>query len=135
MELFDDGKRRLFSPGKSEIPITRYFEALSYAVHKIGAGSVSSVLIAGLESIKSTIKGAKKLIDIGVIPTIMPFRPYDNCEMSDYPVTNPKDLLIIEAEINEYLKQKDLKYNYASGCLNCNACIGNDLIISYKKQS
>jgi uncharacterized Fe-S cluster-containing MiaB family protein len=135
MELFDDEKRRLFSPGKSEIPITRYFEALSYAVHKIGAGSVSSVLIAGLESIKSTIKGAKKLIDIGVIPTIMPFRPYDNCEMSDYPVTNPKDLLIIEAEINEYLKQKDLKYNYASGCLNCNACIGNDLIISYKKQS
>lgn len=133
IDLFDDEKRRLFCPGKSEISINRYFEALSYAVHKLEVGSVSSVLIAGIESIKSTIKGAKKLIDIGVIPTIMPFRPYDNCEMSDYPITNPKNLLIIDAEINQYLKKKDLKPNYASGCLSCNACIGSDFKIREKK--
>lgn len=87
------------------------------------------MLIAGLESVESTIAGAKLLVDICVIPTIIPLRPYDNCEMCDYPISNPADLITIETEINHYIKTIGLTYKRPHGCLSCNACIGTDLCL------
>jgi|GEM_PF-511107 len=128
LEIFDDAIRAKYCPGKIEIPSSRYFEALSYAVSKLSSWSVSSVLIAGLENIESTVTGAKKLIDIGVIPTIMPFRPYDNCEMSDHPMTNPEILMEIERELHQYPRKTNLdNCKHAEGCLSCNGCSGVDL--------
>jgi uncharacterized Fe-S cluster-containing MiaB family protein len=130
-EVFDDTKREKFCPGKFEISKTRYLEALKYAVQKLGIGRVSSVLIADLEKIESTIEGAKQLVEIGVIPTIIPFRPYDNSKMSEWPISNPENLVIIENAIKTYVKEKGLSYKRPYGCLSCNACIGTVLCLPY----
>jgi uncharacterized Fe-S cluster-containing MiaB family protein len=131
LEFNNDAIRKEICPGKYEISQARYFESLKYAVKRLGAGRVSSVLITGIEDVTSTIEGAKKLIDIGVIPTVIPFRPYDNCEMKDYKVSNPDDLVLIENEINQYIDKKGFEYKRPYGCLNCNACIGTALCLSH----
>lgn len=132
LEFYNDSVRRKYCPGKIEISKERYFEALSYAVSKLSPGRVSSVLIAGLESIEATIEGAKKMLSIGVVPTIIPFRPYDNCEMRDYPVTNPMDLFEIERQLSKYLSAVGSLHKHPYGCLSCNACIGIELNLAYK---
>lgn len=135
LEFFDENVRHKYCPGKSEISTDRYVEALKYAVSKLGSGRISSVLIAGLEDIESTIAGAKMLISIGVVPTIMPFRPYDNCEMRDHPVSHPSDLSLIEYQLNKYIEEQKVNYKRPYGCLSCNACIGTELCLSYRKDS
>jgi len=133
LEFYSDEAREKYCPGKFEIDKTRYYASLEYAASKLGFGRVSSVLIAGLESVESTIEGAKKLIDIGVIPTVMPFRPYDNSDMCDEPMSNPDDLVAIENEVNNYINEKKKAFKRPYGCLSCNACIGIDLDLSHNK--
>jgi len=130
LEFCDEKIRVELCPGKSEISQSRYFEALSYAVEKLGRGNVSSVLIAGLEDVQKTIEGARKLIDIGVMPTIMPFRPYDLSEMNystRQKVTSPEILFEIERDLKSYIYKNGYKYGCPNGCLNCNACIATNL--------
>ena len=63
-------------------------ECLKYSIEIFGKNKVSSVLIVGLEDIESTLKGCKFLIENDIIPILIPFKPYDNCELSDYPPTD-----------------------------------------------
>ena len=122
IELFDDNVRRNICPGKSEIPLEHYYKSLSYAVEKLGIGNVSSVLIAGIEPIQNTIKCAKELLQLGVIPTIIPFKPYDDCELRDKKVTEPCILQTIYDELaKEIVKLKFPRVNSHS-CIACGAC-------------
>ena len=122
IELFDDAIRKSICPGKSEITIEQYMKALSYSVERLGVGNVSSVLIAGIEPIENTIICAKKLLHIGVIPTIIPFKPYDNCELHNQKTTDPVILQIINEEIsNEKIKISFPNVDSHS-CIGCGAC-------------
>ncbi len=127
LEIYDEEIRNQICPGKSIISRDRYFEALQYAVKLFGIGNVGSVLIAGLEPIESTIIGARRMIDMGVIPTIMPFRPYDNCLLSNKQPTDVDSLITIERDLSWYKSHKGVMFKYGPGCLTCNACIGVNL--------
>ena len=126
IEFYDEYYRKKYCPGKSEVSIEQYFSALSYAVKLYGEGNVSSVLIVGIEPSESTIKCAKKLIDIGVIPTLIPFKPYDNSALSEYPTTNPELVKKVEKEIRLYWSKKPFKRICSHSCISCNACCANN---------
>lgn len=122
LELFDDNIRKLFCPGKSKIEKERYFHAWQYAIERLGYGQVSSVLLVGLERNDVTIKAAEKMVEMGVIPTLIPFKPYDLCYLHNFSLTSPKDLLLISRKVAKLLNEYNLDPCKQGGCTACGGC-------------
>ncbi len=122
MEFYDEEIRKKYCPGKGEISTRRYFDALSYAVKIFGKGNVASVLIVGVEPKENTIACAKLLMDLGVLPVIVPFKPYDNCRLCNSNITSYEELDIISADVKRYFKTKNFKNICDSTCISCGAC-------------
>jgi biotin synthase-related radical SAM superfamily protein len=122
IEFFDNQTRVKMCPGKSAIPLERYYQALSFSVERLGTGRVGSVLIAGIEPVEKTIEGAIALLNIGVLPTIIPFRPYDNCALSAQKPTDPQILVTIERAILGKIDSLGLRTQRLQSCMACDAC-------------
>lgn len=123
LEVNDERLRRLYCPGKARlIPRDRYIEAFREANDIFGEGNVSSVLLANLENKYSTVDGAKKMIDLGVIPSILVFRGTDGTELENYPQANPEDVKWIYSEMQSYIKDKGLDPSKQVGCTKCGSC-------------
>ena len=122
IEFWDNQIKKKMCPGKSEIGIARYFEALEHSVDIFGIGNVASVLIAGIEPIDNTILCSEKLLEIGVIPIIIPFKPYDNCELSKGKITSPEVLEIIASRISKKIRELHFPLINPFGCIGCGSC-------------
>jgi len=122
LEIADDIRRKEICPGKFSIPKQRYFDAFEHAVKVFGRGNVSSVLIAGLQPKKDIIDMGRNMTEIGVIPTIIPFKPLDGCLLSTMPPTNANELLEIAETIDVLLRQNALLVSAQRGCTKCNGC-------------
>lgn len=122
MEFYDEDVRKIYCPGKGEISNTRYLDALSYSVKIFGKGNVASVLIAGVESKEKTITGAKLLLDLGVLPIIVPFKPYDNCRLRNMSVTQFEEIETIISNIEGYFRRINFENICSSTCVSCGAC-------------
>ncbi|MFJ2241322.1 MSMEG_0568 family radical SAM protein [Streptomyces sp. NPDC087859] len=76
VESLDDEVRRHWMPGKSTVPMSEYEAAWDEAVRVFGPNRVSTYLLIGLgEDPDELIAGAGQLIDRGVYPFVVPFRP------------------------------------------------------------
>ncbi len=76
VESLDDAVRRRWMPGKSSVPMAEYGAAWDEAVRVFGRNRVSTYLLVGLgEDPDELIAGAGRLIDRGVYPFVVPFRP------------------------------------------------------------
>jgi len=76
VESLDDEVRRRWMPGKSTVPMAEYEAAWDEAVRVFGPNRVSTYLLVGLgEDPDELIAGAGELIDRGVYPFVVPFRP------------------------------------------------------------
>lgn len=122
IEIIDEKLRRIICPGKSEVTIKRYIEAMQSAVHILGIGNVSSVLLAGIQPAEDIINMGRKLIEIGVIPTIMPFKPLDDCAMKKEKITNPNELLFISERLENQMVRRGLNSRSQYGCTKCGGC-------------
>jgi radical SAM protein (TIGR04043 family) len=122
IEIANQVLRKEICPGKSKILLSRYFEAMEKAVSIFGRGKVSSVLIAGIQPAEDIIGICKQLIPIGVIPTIIPFKPIDGCQMSTHSITNADEVLRIAGIVNESLRAEKLFACSQSGCTKCGGC-------------
>lgn len=122
LEIADDELRKKICPGKARIPQQRYFDAFERAVKVFGRGNVSSVLIAGLQPADDILSMAQKMIELGVIPTIIPFKPLDGCLLRNAKIAEPKELLGIAKEIDKYLNINKLCASEQHGCTKCNGC-------------
>ena len=126
IELYDSKIREKLCPGKSTIGLKQYFKAWKEAINYFGKWRVGSVLIVGIESLDSTIKGIDMLIGLGVLPIIMPFKPLDESMLSDANICVPSALedvhtylrerITQNVEIQKVLKERGL------GCLSCPGC-------------
>ena len=114
--------RKEVCPGKSTISRDFYYDSLRFAVSVFGRGNVSSVLIMGIQPDDDVLAAAKELISIGVIPTIMPFKPLDETEMEKYPLPNPTNYVRISQRVAQMMKDNGLTINPCSGCASCGAC-------------
>lgn len=122
IEIFDDEIRRNICPGKSGVQKSHYFKAWEKSLNIFGENRVSSVLIVGLENKESTIKGAKKMLEMGVIPTLIPFRPYIACELNYLPPVSPEYYLLLCKEIFSGDREYKVNPSRQPGCTRCGGC-------------
>ena len=83
IEIVDSNLRKEICPGKSGISLDHYHNALKEAVKIFGKGQVSSVMIGGIQPWSDILKECEILTEMGVFPTIMPFRPLDDCPLAN----------------------------------------------------
>src|SRR5882757_761371 len=76
VESMDDDVRRRWMPGKGAVPMAEYEAAWDEAVRVFGRNRVSTYLLIGLgEDPDELVAGAASLIERGVYPFVVPFRP------------------------------------------------------------
>lgn len=122
LEIADPELRKKICPGKSSISYEHYYECYRFAVNTFGRGKISCVLIAGLQPNENIVLECEKLTDIGVIPTIIPFKAMDDCEFHERDNCAPEDLLWISAQVGSMLRQKELSPKMQEGCTKCGGC-------------
>lgn len=122
IEVEDDNLRKNICPSKGNISKEYYYEALRKAVFVFGKGSVSSVLIYGIQNDENIVKCANELTDIDVMPTIIPFKPIDQCYMNGYNIVNPQSFLILHKRIYDAVLMKNILCKKNNACISCNGC-------------
>lgn len=124
LEVWDEQRRAEWCLGKGGISRAQYIERWREAVGLFGRGNVSSVLLIGAEPMDSTLEGAKRLIDLGVIPTLIPLRWYHSSrfEMSDWIPVDPAEYMSLEYEVGRLLKGTGMAASRQRGCTACGGC-------------
>lgn len=122
LELWDCDIRARVCPGKAVVTRERYRDAWLRSLDRLGSGTVSSVLLVGIEPVESTMEGINRLIEWGVLPTLIPFRPYDETPMSHHKATSHEDYLTVARYAASRLAQANLSPNTHAGCAGCGGC-------------
>jgi hypothetical protein len=122
IEIWSDKMRKVFCPGKSKITKKHYLESIKYAVSKFGRGQVSSVFIAGLQEDSQIVEGCNAIVSLGAIPTVIPFKPFNGCQLSDFRLTDPQSLLRIYDEVSVLMRESGLSTQNQPGCTGCGGC-------------
>ncbi len=127
IEIVDSTLRKEICPGKSGITLEHYHKALKKAVEIFGRGMVSSVMIGGIQPWDDIIKECEILTEMGVFPTIMPFRPLDDCPLANVKACDPDELIAASEKLGEMLRKNRLSPHCQPGCTKCGGCsIEND---------
>lgn len=127
IEVVDNALRKKICPGKSAITIEHYHKAFEKAVEVFGFGQVSSVMIAGIQPADDIKKECEILCSLGVFPTIMPFRPLDDCSLAEMKACEPENLIEMSEYLGSLLRKHGLAPHCQEGCTKCGGCsIEND---------
>lgn len=127
VESMDDDVRRRWMPGKSRVPLDEYRAAWREAVRVFGRNQVSTYLLVGMgEDPDELVAGAQELIDMGVYPFVVPFRPIRGTLATDVDrvpapprsVLHDVTLRVSQALIAAGMRGSDQK----AGCAACGAC-------------
>ncbi len=121
LEIADPVLRKQICPGKSSITYESYYNCYKHSIEVFGRGKVSCVLIAGIQPKEDIVKECEKLAEIGVIPTIIPFKAMDDCELK-VPNCNAEELIWISERVGQLLRQRGLSPKMQEGCTKCGGC-------------
>ncbi len=122
VEIWDDKIRKNLMPGKSRIKREYYVEAWKKAVSIFGEGNVGSAIIIGLESLESSLEGIKTMIDVGCLPSIIPFKPTPGSVLEKQKRCNAQDVYEATEYAAKFLVTKNLSPLLGPGCIGCGAC-------------
>ncbi|MBD0838621.1 MSMEG_0568 family radical SAM protein [Streptomyces sp. TRM68416] len=126
VESLDDEVRRRWMPGKSTVPLAEYEAAWDEAVRVFGPNRVSTYLLVGLgEDPDELIAGAGRLIDRGVYPFVVPFRPMGGTLAARDGVGAPRAELLTYVTEGVAAKLRAAGMSGAdqkAGCAACGAC-------------
>jgi len=122
LEVFDANERLKICPSKGKITNDYYKQCFKKAVSVFGKGNVSSVLIYGIQENNKIIEATKFLTNLDVIPTIIPFKPIDDCSMNNTPISDADDYIKLCNEINNIIQTKQILSNRNNACISCNGC-------------
>jgi radical SAM protein (TIGR04043 family) len=126
VESLDDEVRRRWMPGKSTVPLAEYWAAWDEAVRVFGWNKVSTYLLIGLgEDADSIVSGAASLIERGVYPFAVPFRPMAGTLARRDGVAGPSVELVAEVttRIAGLLRAAGMTgAGQEAGCAACGAC-------------
>jgi len=127
VESLDDEVRRRWMPGKATVPLTQYREAWREAVRVFGRNQVSTYLIVGLgEDPDELITGAAELVEMGVYPFVVPFRPHPGTLAVDVDGVGAPDAATVEKvsrEVANVLRMAGMAgADQKAGCAACGAC-------------
>ncbi|WP_038249564.1 DASS family sodium-coupled anion symporter [Ghiorsea bivora] len=93
LEVFDATRFKEVCPGKAKQGGQDVIlKALEYARRIFRPGTVVSHLIVGLEPVASTVDGMKVLVDKGIVPLLIPFRPLPNTPLEHQNISTLDDI-------------------------------------------
>jgi len=124
LEVVTRELRRKLMPGKSEVPVERYFEAFAAAVPVFGRGQVSTYILAGLgDSAESILKICERLVGLGVYPFVVPFVPISGTPLESRAGPKPELMHAILNPLAAMLAASALRAaDIKAGCGKCGAC-------------
>lgn len=126
VEALDEDVRRRWLPGKSSVPLAEYEAAWDAAVRVFGRNRVSTYLLVGLgEDPDELIAGAGRLIERGVYPFVVPFRPMRGtlAARDGIPAPSAELLRYVTSGVAELLRAADMRgADQQAGCAACGAC-------------
>ena len=113
-------------PGKASVPTAAYEAAWEEAVGVFGPNRVSTYLLVGLgEDPDELIAGAGTLIDRGVYPFVVPFRPMSGTLAARDGVKGPSAQLLryVTERVAAKLRSAGMSgADQRAGCAACGAC-------------
>ncbi|MEV4421116.1 MSMEG_0568 family radical SAM protein [Patulibacter sp. NPDC049589] len=126
VESMDEDVRARWTPGKAEVPIERYEDAWRRAVDVFGHNRVSTYLLVGLgEEPDHLVAAAERLVDMGVYPFVVPYRPMDgSLAFADgVPAPSPAELRAVTGRVARKLRHAGMHgVDQVAGCAACGAC-------------
>ena len=126
VESLDEAVRQRWMPGKSTVPMAEYEAAWDEAVRVFGWNRVSTYLLIGLgENPDELVAGAGRLIDRGVYPFAVPFRPMLGTLARQDGAQAPAPELVrdVTERIAALLRAADMRgTDQGAGCAACGAC-------------
>jgi radical SAM protein (TIGR04043 family) len=126
VESLDDDLRRRWMPGKGSVPMAEYEAAWDHAVRVFGRNQVSTYVLIGLgEDPDELVAGAAKLIDRGVYPFVVPFRPMAGTLARRDGIPGPAPSLVrdVTVRVAALLRAAGmLGTDQKAGCAACGAC-------------
>jgi radical SAM protein (TIGR04043 family) len=125
-ESLDESVRRRWMPGKGSVPMADYEAAWDHAVRVFGRNQVSTYLLIGLgEDPDELVSGAARLIERGVYPFVVPFRPMAGTLARRDGVPGPAPSLVrdVTERVAALLRAAGmLGTEQSAGCAACGAC-------------
>ncbi len=126
IESLDPAVRARWTPGKATVPVARYETAWRHAVSVFGANRVSTYLLVGLgEDPDDLVAGAGRLIEMGVYPFVVPYRPLEGslAYADGVPAPQPAQLMDVTGRVAARLKLAGMRgADQVAGCAACGAC-------------
>jgi radical SAM protein (TIGR04043 family) len=126
VESLDDAVRRRWTPGKATVALADYWAAWREAVRVFGRNRVSTYLLVGLgEDPDELVAGAAELVDAGVYPFVVPYRPLAGtlAAADGVPAPPPAVLADVTARVAAILRGASMHgADQGAGCAACGAC-------------
>lgn len=127
VESLDDEVRRRWMPGKATVPMDSYRAAWREAVRVFGRNQVSTYLLVGLgENPDELVAGAAELVEMGVYPFVVPYRPQPGSLAVDVDAAEAPDAALVEKvsrEVAGILTMAGMAgADQRAGCAACGAC-------------
>jgi len=126
VESLDEEVRRRWMPGKATVPMAAYEAAWDEAVRVFGRNRVSTYLLIGLgEDPDELVAGAGRLIERGVYPFVVPFRPLAGtlARRDGIPAPPPSLVRDVTARVAARLRAAGMTgADQQAGCAACGAC-------------
>ena len=126
VESLDQEVRERWTPGKATVSLEYYEEAWAEAVRVFGPNRVSTYLLIGLgENPDELVKGAQRLIGMGVYPFVVPYRPLAGglAHADGVPPPSHEIVADITDRVGSALRKADMRgADQGAGCAACGAC-------------
>ncbi|WP_235926328.1 MSMEG_0568 family radical SAM protein [Actinokineospora pegani] len=126
VESLDDEVRARWMPSKGLVPMAEYDAAWDQAVRVFGRNKVSTYLLIGLgDDPDGLVAGAGRLIDRGVYPFVVPFRPMVGTLARRDGATAPSAALVrdVTQRVAALLRAAAMTgADQGAGCAACGAC-------------
>ncbi len=126
VEALDQAVRERWTPGKATVSLERYEQAWSRALEAFGANRVSTYLLVGLgEDPDELVAGAQRLIDLGIYPFVVPYRPLAGslADADGVRAPDPETLASVTRRVGAALATRGMRgVDQVAGCAACGAC-------------
>ena len=118
IEIFDEELAKKYMPGKGCIPREEYFRALAEATSLFDkAGETRSLVVVGLESHESMMRGIQRLADLRVQPILSIFRPMPETPLADIVPPSMRYIDTLYHEVTEMLRR--INMHLGPSCIPC----------------
>ncbi|MGI8413902.1 MAG: MSMEG_0568 family radical SAM protein [Solirubrobacteraceae bacterium] len=126
IEALDQSVRAEWTPGKATVSLRRYEEAWARALRAFGPNRVSTYLLVGLgEDPDELVAGALGLIERGVYPFVVPYRPLGGslADADGIQAPDPVVLAGVTRRVGAALARYGMRgIDQVAGCAACGAC-------------